>query len=129
MRLGEILKTLEPVINDNGELVVGAEQIYNGQAFIVRRYAKLVRALDVVSGQAWNKLDLTSVESIKKTYGTSAQTANLSQEDYAALVAYVNALNQTLPVFVGLLDSLVEPQDEQCINVKLPERLSTLNAL
>lgn len=128
MRTGEIKRIIGKVLNGENQIAILSEPIFGGQAYLVKNFAALIESLDLIAGQSWNDLDYAPIEAIKVSHGTS-RDAQLEQGEYNALNAYVNSLNAKIPLYVAVLDSLSEHQDEKIINIRLPERVHTFQGL
>ena len=129
MRLGEIRNIVREVVGETTSLVIDQEPIYSGQAYQVRNYRNLIRVLDVLEGQKWNSLEYSGIESIKAGHSSGSAEVVLSADEFNTLNAYVASLNEKLPVFLGILDTMVTTQDEQAINIKLPAVVGGLEQL
>lgn len=128
MRLGKVRNTVAEVTNTSGQMVIEADAVYGGQAYTVKKFDKLSTALTVVSDQKWNDLDFSPVKTILDAYDKSA-TQTITNTEYDQINSYIASVNQKLPIFIGLIQTMVEDQDEQAINVKLPEKATNLKGL
>lgn len=122
MRLGE-LKNIIDVIRDEktNKIVVSVETIWNGQGYKINNYNMLVKALLELEKQKWNTPGLDNFNKLIGKYGISESFVAIEASEYNVLNAYINELNQRMPVFYKILDSFIEPQDEYIINIKLPD--------
>lgn len=129
MRLGEIKQILDNIIDENNNIIVENESIFSGQAYIIDDYINLVEALNILSEQEWNDYDFSSISSIIKRHPPRRTRQQLTQEEYEQLSSYISLVNQKLPYFYSILESVVEDQDEKVINIKLPDKIDTLSKL
>ncbi len=129
MRLGEIRNIVKAVAGSNNQIVLTQEPLFGGQAHQISRYSMLIKALDVLSEQKWNDIDYSEIEAIKEAHGATSFKPQLTPAEFNELNSYVTSVNQQLPVFIGIIDTLVEPQEEQVINVKLPKDLRSLTGV
>jgi hypothetical protein len=129
MRLGEIKNIIKACLNDNDQIHILNEAQYGGQAQLVQNYQEIIAALDVLHDQSWNDLDYAPIEEIKEQHDVTTNPVLLSQEEFNKVNSYVSAVNQKLPVFIGLLETMVEEQDPQIINIKLPEKIKSIEDL
>ena len=53
----------------------------------------------------------------------------MTQEQYSQLKSYVAAVNEKLPFYIAILETMVEDQDEKTINVKLSGKEDSLDDL
>lgn len=120
MRLGEIKANLEKVLNDDNKIFVNAEAIFGGQAFVVKNFWDIAKALEILFDQKWNEADPIAVKKIigEHENGTEVQ---LPAAEFNQLNAYINSLNTKINIYYSILDTMVEDQEEQIINIKLPE--------
>lgn len=129
MRLGEIKQILDNVIDEKNNIVLENEAIFDGQAYIVNNYVDVVRALEILEDQEWNDYDSSQILVILRNHPPKRNKQQVTQEEFNQLISYISSLNQKLPYFYSILDSIVEEQDEKCINIKLPEKTITLKEL
>ena len=129
MRLGEIKKIIGNVLDENKNIVIKSEPIFGGQAYTIQNYSNLISALDILEKQSWNKEDFIFVENIRTIHGTDSENIIVPQEEFNKISEYVTKINQILPIYYSILETMTEKQDEKIINVKLPNKLVTLSAL
>ncbi len=121
MRLGETKKILEQVLNDENKIFIDQEPMYGGQAHSVKNYIEIIKALDLLSLQSWNRYDNAPVENIKTKYKQENNPVIIEQADFNILNQYVSQVNNLVHLFFGIIEDLSDEQEEQVINVKLPE--------
>lgn len=129
MRLGEIKQILDNVVDENNNIVLENESIFDGLAYIISNYVDLARALEILDNQEWNDYDSTQVLAIFRHYPPKRNRQQITQEEFNQLNSYISSINQKLPYFCSILDSIVVEQDEKCINIKLPEKTITFKEL
>ena len=129
MRIGEIKKKIEVVSNDQKHLVIESEPLYGGQAQRVKNYNQIITAINILSEQKWNDANIDEIKAIQDEFGLEMAVVDLPQEKFNQLVAYINIINQKLPVFLLMLETFTDEQEQQIINVKLPENISSLGDL
>lgn len=130
MRLGEIKQKLDRAISDQGSVVLKSKAVFNGQAQEVENYAYIVDVLLSVATFSWSDLETSEIkEQLLSKYTEDEMLVVLSQEDFNKLNTYVAKVNQKLPVFYSMLEAVVEDQDEQVINIKLPENIKSIQDL
>ncbi len=127
MRLGEIKKILDRV-TDGSVIAVAHEPLYGDQAQRVGNYGDVIAALEVLSEQDWSELDKATLNSLLEKH-PSTESAILTQEEFSQLNALVSAVNQKLPVFYSILKNMVDSQEEQTINIKLPAGIDSIAKL
>ncbi len=133
MRLGEIKQILDNVVDEKNNIVLDNEAIFDGQAYNINNYVDVVKALEVLEDQNWKETDSSQILVIFKNHPPKRNKQQITQEEFTQLSSYISSLNQKLPYFYSILDSITEEQDEKCINIKLPggidsfENLSKLN--
>lgn len=120
MRLGEIKNILSAVLNDKQNIKIVVEPKYGNQVYLIKNYNALMKALKVLNDQPWNTSDFNPIEQLFAKYGDAEQSVALEAQDYNRISQYINAINPKIPYFFGILSSMVPKQDEQIINIKLP---------
>lgn len=128
MRLGEIKQKIDRVVSDSHIIVIKNLPLYGEQAQSVTNYGDLIDALETLSAFEWNDVTASELELLMNKYPKTA-TAILSLEDFNALSAYIGRINTKLPLYYSILDTMVEEQDEKIINIKLPEKIKSLDDL
>lgn len=129
MRLGEIKVNLERVLNDENKISVNAEAIFGGQAFAVKNFRDIKKALEILFDQEWNEADPSAVKKIISEHENTIEV-QLPAAEFNQLNAYINSLNTKINIYYSILETMAEDQEEQIINVKLPEgKAYTLNDL
>jgi len=130
MRLWEMKKLFDPIINDSCQIVVSGEGIYNNQAYIIHNYSELIKALVLLSEQSWNDHDFSIIQRIIDEYGTEEDIVEIKAQEFNELNAYISSINWKFTLYYSILESMIENQDEHVINVKIPEEhLSSLKDL
>lgn len=125
MRLGKIRNIVSEVTNTTDQITIEANAIFGGQAYVVENYYKLVEALNVVSTQEWNDVDFSTVKAIIDKYDI-VSTQTITNAEYDQFTVYIAAVNQKLPIFLGIIKTMVDEQDQKIINVKLPENIKSI---
>lgn len=128
MRLGEIKQKIDRVVSDEHIIVIKNLPLYGEQAQNVTNYGDLIEALETLSTFEWNDVEATELEQLVNKYPKTA-TATLPLADFNTLSSYVGRINTKLPLYYSILDAMVEKQDEKTINVKLPEKIKSLDDL
>lgn len=129
MRLGEIRNIIHEVLTDENKLFIEHESIFGGQAQQINNYNKLISALDILSEQSWNDVSYEEIESIKKEFDEDVESVQVSQDIFNKINNYINNVNNKLPYYISILDTMVEDQDEKVINIKLPNKIKSLQDL
>lgn len=125
MRLLEVRKRLEALLSGES-IVIEVDPRYSGYAQAILKSGELFTMLKFLSEQSWNKLDFTSVQEVIDKYGAlSAKQITVDQGEYDQVNAYVNQLNQQIPVFLGIVDALTKDQTPRDVNIKLSEQINT----
>ena len=129
MRLGETKQKLNLVIDDNKHIFMQHEALYGNQIYKIENYQLVVDALKSLKDFNWVEQDFAPVQeviNIKTEVGVSAE---LTQAEFEKLNSYINILNQKLPIFYSMLDSVTKDQDEKIINIKLPSNIKKFDDL
>ncbi|MEK6852938.1 MAG: hypothetical protein AABX59_03595 [Nanoarchaeota archaeon] len=129
MRIGEIKNIVGAVLAENNTLEVRHESIYGGQAYQINNFAELIEALGILSEQSWNDVDYTQVREIRARHEPTRNPTILTNEEFNQLNSYVNNINSKVPLYYSILESLTEDQDEKTINIRLPEKMTSLSDL
>lgn len=133
MRLGEQKNIIDRVINDDNQIVIDHSPLYGGQAQKISNFGEVLDALEILSELEWNTQDYSQVEALIEKYGKT-RAAQIESAEFNSLNSYISTLNQELPFYYSILETMVGEQDEKTINIKLPTRgvsslkeLATLN--
>ena len=130
MRLGVLKKIIDEAKDDNFQLRFEAENVFSGHFYHIREYSTLITALEALADQPWLKTNTEILKDITEEYGKTATEVHISEEHFGELSQIVNEINQTLPVFYGILATLVDKQDEHIVNIKIPaDSISDLDDL
>lgn len=129
MRLGEIKNIIKPLLNENKQIILDSEQMYGGQAFLIPKFAEIIAILDIFSEQDWNQQDYTQIENIKNNHPVSGGSATLDPTEFSYLSSYIGGLNQRLPLYYSIIETLITEQNEQTINIKLSDKIESLENL
>ena len=134
MRLRDIKKKLSEDLVD-GKIILKETTNFSGYGHLIENSKSVFGALELLSDQSWNATDFSPIEEmIVKHNARVNKSVTLDQNEYSQLNSYVNTINQQLPFFLGVIDSLVEDQNPQDINIllsnsiKTPQDLKTLVA-
>lgn len=122
MRLGEIKKILEEVLDDGRNIVIQNEPLFGGQAYQIKNFHSIISVLDILADQSWNNSDYTVIETIKSEFNIENQLVQLPKEQFDKLNSYIQAINPKIPLYYSILETMAEEQEEQIINIKLPEK-------
>ncbi len=119
MRLGEIKKIIEKTLDEDGKMTIQHESIYEGQAHLVNNFADIMFAIDVVYDKEWNELDYAPIEAIRDKYDYISKV-RIEVAEFNQLNSYVISLNTKLLLYLSILETMTEDQEEKLINIKLP---------
>ena len=120
MRLGEIKKIIEKVLDEDGKMTIQHEPIYGGQAHLVNNFADIMFATDVIHDKVWNELDHAPIKVILDKYDY-VKEARIEVAEFNQLNSYVASLNVKLLLYYSILETMTEDQEEKIINIKLPD--------
>ncbi|OGZ67617.1 MAG: hypothetical protein A3D35_02510 [Candidatus Staskawiczbacteria bacterium RIFCSPHIGHO2_02_FULL_34_9] len=127
MRLGEIKQKIDRVISEEKIIQIKNEPLYEGRAQKVLNYSEIVDVLEQVSSLSWSEVKEDEItEQLLKQYPGGNSFEILPQTEFDKFSSYVNNVNKKLPVYYSILETMVKKQDEQTINIKLPEDVKTL---
>jgi hypothetical protein len=121
MRLGEIKNILSKVLNDNNVIFVENKAVYWNQAYVIDKYSFLIEALDILSDQLWNESDYSTIEILKEKYWTEDYSVQIEAWEFNWLNSYISNINTQIPLYLSILETMVDKQDEQIINIKLSD--------
>lgn len=128
MRLREVKRKIEE-LGSNGEISISLKQQL-GSFYIIADSSKLFHLLLFLSRQEWNNLDFSGIqEIIDNTEALKNAEVMLDSNQYNKLVGYVNEVNRRLPIFFGMVSALSKEQGEFDINIKLSEKIQTVDDL
>ena len=118
IRLQNILKDQQVVLNKI--------TLFSGYGYQINDSNHLFKALELLIHEEWNDADFTSVQTLIDKYNaTQVKTIVIDQAEYNRLTSYINQLNQKLPIFMGIIDTMIQDQDSQDINIKLSSSVQT----
>lgn len=121
MRLGELKNIIDQAVSDQNTIIFSSENLYEGKRFRVKGYADLIDAVEHLVNQPWVKADKKIVQELMSRHGKLHEEIEVSPDEHNRLNALVNDINKSLPVFYGILETVTPEQDEQVVNVKIPE--------
>lgn len=125
MRLREIKSKLEDLLVDN-QIVIQETANFSGYGHKIDDSKNLFNALELLSKQSWNSADFSPIESIISAHNARVnKTITLDQNEFSQLNSYVTTLNQKLPFFMGVIDSVIDDQSPHDINIKLSDEIKT----
>lgn len=128
MRLREVKRKIEE-LGSNGEITINLKQQL-GNFYVISDSSRLFHLLSFLSKQEWNNVDFSGIqEIIDNTEALKNVEVMLDSNQYNKLVGYVNELNNRLPIFFGMINALSKEQSEFDINVKLSEKIKTIDDL
>lgn len=123
MRLKLLYKILNEATTD-GHLTLSAEAMYGGQAYKIYGFKMLRQALLNLKEQ--NLLFIEVSEPVEQLIAANKKdTIVVSNVEYSDLQRLINDINSTLPTVLAVLGNFSPVQDEQILNIKLPEGLDS----
>jgi hypothetical protein len=129
MRLGEIKQKIDRVISESKVIAIENEPLYGEQAQKVKNYPEIMDVLELLSAFEWNDVQSSEIrEQLSDKYPID-KVAEMPLDDFNKLSSYVGLVNEKLPLYYSILETMVEKQDDQIINVRLPENIKTLENL
>lgn len=130
MRLWEIKQKISKCVNENNQLIIDHEALYWNQAYRIKNYSKLMDVFDILYEQEWNDADVENINPFIEDYWVDADIIEVSASRFNQLNTYVSSLNRKLPFYYSILETMAEDQEEQIINIKIPEKhISSLKSL
>jgi len=125
MRLLEKKILLEDLLDD-GKLVLDETSLFSGYGHQINNSSQLFSVLEFLAEEEWNTTDFDPIQSIIDKYdATNVKTIAIDQSEFNVLNSYINQLNQQLPIFLGIIETITEDQDSQDINIKLASSIQT----
>lgn len=130
MRLGEIKQKIDKVISENKIILVKNEPLYGEQAQKVTNYSEIMDVLELLAVLEWNDIQIDEItDQLLSKYPKANLTETLPLDDFNKMSSFIGRINEKLPFYYSILETMVEKQDECVINVKLPEGINTLEDL
>jgi hypothetical protein len=120
MRLWEIKQHIDQILTEEKTLHIDYESIYWNQAYIIHNYRLIIKVLEILSEQKRNDINQDWIQSIFNEFGIESDSLQISAIQFNELNNYVSQLNKKIPLYYSILDTMVDQQDEQLINIKLP---------
>lgn len=125
MRLIEVKQKFDELISGS-QIQIEFEQKFGGSAFVILKSHELFSVLEFLSHQDWNKNDYMPIsEIITKHNALKNSQITIEQSEYQQLNTYVTQINQQLPIFIGIINSVAEVQSPEDINIKLSSAIDT----
>lgn len=128
MRIGEIRNKIKQILGDGNIIVIESEPQFEGQAYIINDFDKFIEVLDILSQQSWNDASYAEILAIKEKYGVP-QKLLVDQNEFNQINAYISILNQKVPLYFSMVNSFADEQEENVINIKLPENIQDIKKL
>lgn len=122
MRLGEIKNIIEKSINDSNQIVIDSKPIFNNQAYIINNYKILIDIFNIIWDLPWNDVNSDWICAVIDAYWEDKDSVQITAQEFNQLDSYFSQVNQKLPFYYSILESMTEKQDEQIINIKIPEK-------
>jgi len=130
MRLWEIKKIIGESLDNNNQIIVDYEAMYNNQAYTIKNYGKLIEIFGIIWDLSRNDVNKEWICSVIEKYWEEAMLIQLSAQEFNHINNYFSQVNQKMPLYYSILETMVEDQDDQIINVKIPEvNISSLKKL
>ncbi|MAZ76365.1 MAG: hypothetical protein CMH31_03585 [Micavibrio sp.] len=120
MRLGVLKNILDFSIDENKHITFQEEALYGGQRYLIKDFYALMDSLDNILDMSWAEDNNEVVKRLISEHGKTVNSVEISAEDRNLLHSMLTPINQHMPVFYSILENLVERQDEQIINIKIP---------
>jgi len=118
-------------LDENHQLVLDATSVFAGQAYDIQDRIRLSKTLIILKAQSRNEVDFAPVGDIIKKYWAENDIIRIATWEYNDLNKYVWAIRANTTIYYSVLESMCEEQEEQMINIKLPDKkildLSELN--
>lgn len=125
MRLLEIKHKIEQLLTED-TIQVQVEQQYNGHAQAILQSQDLFTVLEFLSKQPWNEADFSPIQNIIDKYGAlNAKQITVDQPEYDQVMTFVNHINQRLPVFLGIVRTVVKDETPEDFSIKLAEAINS----
>lgn len=129
MRIGKQKQVLEAAIGESSQLQLTHEAIFGGQAYLVGNFDVVAPFIDSIKDSTWHDGNFETIQDIMSSHDHASPIVQLSQAEFNQLNNYLSAVNTKLPVFQEILKEFSYEQSEQVINIKLPERVDSLDDL
>jgi hypothetical protein len=98
-----------------------SETVYGGQAYKVNYRPNLSKVLSILSKQSRNGQDFSEVKKILIKHSSKKEAIIIEKEEFINLEDYIDAIKENATLFYNILNEFVKEQDEQTINIRLPE--------
>lgn len=126
MRLGEIKQNIDKVLIANKTIQLKSDAVYGGQAYKINNYSDVIIVLRHVASLSWSGINIDAIDEIIAQYPKN-NIVELPQAQFNKLTSFINTVNQKIPLYYSILETMVEKQDELTINIKLSEKIKNLN--
>jgi hypothetical protein len=128
LRIGRLNQILQQVIDEQKNIVVKATSVYAGQAYDITNYGEIRLA---ISSLAEKNLITFTNETVKTLFDEYTDTDELQVDSatYTQLTQVVQNINTVLPNLLKVIENFSPKQEENIINVKLPDGMTSIKDL
>lgn len=129
MRIGALHNIVKDALSDEDELVLKAEPIYNNQAYVIKNFGEISRALKVLKEHNLVLADIPELADELISDNPNKNVLEVNSTGYDSLVSYINSVNNSLPIIMTVLDEFTPRQSEYTFNIRVPDNLKTIEDL
>lgn len=126
MRLIEAKNILDRVVNESKQVVVENQPGFNNAVFSIPKMDDYIEFLYFIASLLFSDL---KKEEIDQQLFIQEKRNMLSQEEFNSFNALIGKANNNLQIVYSVIDSFAEKQDPQLVNIKIPEKVKTLEEL
>jgi hypothetical protein len=125
MRINKKLALLNGVTK-NGKIFINSVEEPGG--YKVKNYEDLMRALDYLGKEEWNKNDDGRIRDIIRIHGFE-DDQRLNRNEFDWLKSYVTELNKTYPYYYSIISTQIHKEDEKSLSVLIPTDIQSFEEL
>ena len=128
MRIVEIKQKLDKVMGDDNQIVIQSEISYDGSGQWVSNYSDILDILEFFIKSDLINIDKESFNDLVQAYPKESNKP-LQNDIFNELNDMLNHLNMTLPLYYSFIKTVAPTQEEQVINIKLPNNIKNFEDL
>ena len=128
MRLGEIKQAIDLVATSDLQIALKSEALYGDQAYQISNYGEVIDVLEYISATKWGGIDSAAFDEFITKY-PKVDTIQIPQAAFLQLNSFVDSANSKLPQYYSILETMVQPQESQVINIKLSSKIKNIDDL
>lgn len=128
MRIGHLNQVMRAACDEQNKIEIKSVAIYGGQAYTITNYGAVRLALTSLYDRNLLAVGDEAIDSLFREH-PNENSLQVDNQTYHQLTSLVNSVNTQLPVIMQVLENFSPEQEENIINIKLPEGIDSLQDL